>query len=225
MRCKVKITDIETIHEIEGAWSKEDYIELLDRLGFPEAEEAAQEELLELFLMAIGEFESHEAAEIILTYKLAGILTKGQIKNLATEMRDDNVAEEYSDIALHYSLFNINQLLYKAFSSSFPNAKASKVTMGIQFQQNTRVDIGKDNVLKAMSIGLRERNLVRRLFPEQLEGKVEFTEAENIIWEMEQSDDGTISIITSDYWVNEEDFTETEFEGIVHDFEDEYPSI
>lgn len=30
----------------------------------------------------------------------------------------------------------------------------------------------------------------------------------------------TISIITSDYWVNKEDFPETEFEGIIHEFED-----
>ena len=46
------------------------------------------------------------------------------------------------------------------------------------------MEISKEIVLKAMSIGLRERNLVRRLFAEQLEGKVEFPEAENIIWEM-----------------------------------------
>lgn len=83
------------------------------------------------------------------------------------------------------------------------------------------MEISKEIVLKAMSIGLRERNLVRRLFAEQLEGKVEFPEAENIIWEMEKSEDGTISMITSDYWLNEEDFTETEFEGVVHEFEDE----
>ena len=221
MRCSVRITDIATLHEIEGAWTHEDYIGLLDRMGFPEAQEVAPEELLELLFLAVNDFEPHEAAEIILTYKLSDFLTKGQIQNLAVDMLDDNVAEEYSDIALHFPLFNINQLLNKAFSGKFPNTKASKVNLELKFQQGNNVEITKELVLKAICNGLRESNLVRRLFAEQLQGKAEFPEAADIIWEMEQSEDGTISIITSDYWVNEEDFLEAEFEGVVHEFEEE----
>ena len=43
MRCSVKITGIATIHEIEGAWSNEDYMELLERMGFSEIEEETPE--------------------------------------------------------------------------------------------------------------------------------------------------------------------------------------
>jgi hypothetical protein len=221
MRCSLKIKDIETIHEIDGVWTKKDYIELLDRMSFPEAEEVDPEELLELLFMAMSDLEPNEAAEIMLEYKLSDTLTKGQIQNLAVDMIDNNVAEDYSDIALHYTLFNINQLLNKAFNGKFPNTKASKVILEIKFQQGNNVEIDKEIVLKALCNGLRERNLVRRLFAEQLQGKVEFPEAEDIIWEMEQSEDGTISIITSDYWLNEEDFLDTEFEGTVHEFENE----
>lgn len=52
--------------------------------------------------MAISDFEPHEATELVLGYKLSDYLTKGQIKNLSLDMIDDNVAEDYSDIALHY---------------------------------------------------------------------------------------------------------------------------
>ncbi len=220
MQCSVKVTDISTIHEIDGAWTNQDYIEILDSMGFPEAEKTAPEELLELLFLAINDYEPDEAAQIILTYKLSDKLTKGQIQNLAQDMMDDDVAEDYSDIALHYPLFNVNQLLNKAFNGKFPNTKASKVALVIKLHQNNNLEISKETVLKAICIGLSERNLVRRLFTQQLQGKVKFPEAEDIIWEMEQFEDGAISIITSDYWVNDEDLIKYEFEGIINEFED-----
>ena len=134
-------------------------------------------------------------------------------------MIDGKVAEDYSDITLHYPLFNINQLLNKAFNGKFPNTKASVLKLEIRFHQSYNVEISKEIVLKAICNGLSDRNLIKRLFAEQLSGKSEFPEAENIIWELEQSENGTISIITSDYWVNEEDLLNTEFEEIIHEFE------
>jgi hypothetical protein len=220
MRCSVKIIDIATIHEIGGSWTNKDYLELLDLMGFPEAEEIPPEEMLDFLFLALSDVEPHEAAEVLLTYKLSGLLTKGQIKNLALDMIDDDVAEDYSDIALHYPLFNINELLNKAFNGKFPNTKASRLNLEIKFQQGSGLEINKELVLKAICNGLSDRNLVKRLFTEQLQGKVKFPEAEHILWEMEQSEDGTISIITSDYWVNEEDFVNTEFEGVLHWYED-----
>jgi hypothetical protein len=136
-------------------------------------------------------------------------------------MIDDKVAEDYSDIALHYQLFNINQLLNKAFNGKFPDTKASLVKLEIAFHQSFHEEIGKEIVLKAISNGLSDRNLIKRLFADQLAGKLEFHEAENIIWEIEQSENGTISMITSDYWINEEDFLNDTFEGIIHEFENE----
>ena len=48
------------------------------------------------------------------------------LKNLSNEMIEDNQAEEYPDIAFHFPLFAINQLLNKAYNGKFPNAKATK---------------------------------------------------------------------------------------------------
>ena len=84
-----------------------------------------------------------------------------------------------------------------------------------------KVKITKEIVLKALSNGLNEQNLIKRIFDEQLAGKVEFLEAENIIWIMEKLEGGNISITTSDYWINEEDFLSNEFEGIINEFEQE----
>lgn len=221
IRCSVKVTELATIHEIDGAWSDQDYIELLDRMNFPDAEKNAPEELRELLFMAISDFEPHEAAEIILSYKLSNHLSRGQIQNLAVEMIEDKVAEEYSDIALHYALFNINQLLNKAYNGRFPDTKASRLKLEFEFHHNKKIEPTKEIVLKAICNGLDERNLIKRLFPEQLAGEAEFPETEHIIWKLEESDDGTISIITSDYWINEEDLLSYEFEGVIHEFEHE----
>ena len=221
MKCSVNVIDITTIKEIDGFWTNEDYIALLDRLDFPDADKVAAEELQEMLFMAITDYKPEEAAEIVLTYKFSDKLNSGQINNLSHEMIEDSVTEEFADISLHYPLFNINRLLYKAFNGKFPNTKASLISLNISFPPNQKVKITKEIVLKAISNGLNEQNLIKRIFDEQLAGKVEFLEAENIIWIMEKLEGGNISITTSDYWINEEDFLSNEFEGIINEFEQE----
>ena len=221
MKCSVNVIDITTIKEIDGFWTNEDYIALLDRLDFPDADKVAVEELQEMLFMAITDYKPEEAAEIVLTYKFSDKLNSGQINNLSHEMIEDSVTEEFADISLHYPLFNINRLLYKAFNGKFPNTKASLISLNISFPPNQKVKITKEIVLKALSNGLNEQNLIKRIFDEQLAGKVEFLEAENIIWIMEKLEGGNISITTSDYWINEEDFLSNEFEGIIKEFEQE----
>lgn len=221
MKCKVIINEIKTINYIEGAWTSQDYIALLDAFNFPDAEGSSNDELLELLYLAINDFEPDEAAEIILQYKLSDQLSEGQIKNLAHEMIEDNVAEEYSDIALHHQLFDINQLLHKAYNGTFPNAKASKINFELTFLSQDTAEIDKELVLKALNYGLSDRNLIKRLFEEQLTGKVEFSEAEHIIWQLKSLGNHVFSLITSDYWLNKEDFLTDEFDGVIHEFEEE----
>lgn len=221
MRCSVKVLEIRSIIEIDGVWSDKDYVELLDRMNFPDAETSAAEELRELLFMAINDFEPEEAAEIILSYKLSNVLGKGQIQNLSNEMMDDKVAEEYSDIALHYPLFNVNQLLYKAYNGTFPNTKATTLNLVIELHGGTKQELNKELVLKALANGMGNNNLIKRLFAKQLSGELEFVEAEHIIWEMKQAENDSISIITSDYWINDEDLINDEFEGIIHEFEND----
>ncbi len=221
MKCSVNVTDITTIDEIDGFWTNEDYIELLDLLDFPDAKNVATEELQEMLFMAITDYKPEEAAEIILSYKFSDILSKGQIENLSHEMLEDSVTEEFADISLHYPLFNINRLLYNAFNGKFPNTKASLINLEVKFPPNQKVKITKEIVLKAICNGLNKNNLVNRIFEDQLAGKVEFLEADNIIWLMEQLGDGSISITTSDYWINEEDFLSNQFEATINEFDKE----
>jgi hypothetical protein len=52
---------------VEGYWSDEDYIQLLEKFNFPDA--ATAEKRIYQAGKAISDYEPNEAAEILLAYK------------------------------------------------------------------------------------------------------------------------------------------------------------
>jgi hypothetical protein len=211
----VKINSVKTIDELQGAWSNTDFTELLKRFGYDDAEKLNQNELKDYLFMAIADFEPTDAAAFVLDYKLSEVLTDGQIDNLSHEMLREKVSENYSDISIHKTLFNINQLLFKAYNGKFPNAKANIVEFEIKEAQNDGTEITKEITLKALRIGLSESNLINRLFKEQLESDTPFPEAEGIIWDLQPKGNGVYRMTTSEKWLSKEDFTNLEYECIV----------
>ena len=214
MNFTLKIKDIKSINEIQGYWTNDDYINLLEEFDFPDAKNSNPSELRELLEMAINDFEPHESAEILLRYKLHDKLSSSQIRNLSHEMAEDNEAEDNPDIALHYPLFNINQLLYKSYKGRFPNSKATKMEIELSFKGDAEITITKELVLKLISKGLSDKSPLIRLFENQLNGKERFSDAEKVIWELHNKGQNEYTIITSDYWINKEDVMEHEFSGL-----------
>ena len=217
MNFTIKLKKIRTIEKIEGYWKNEDYINLLELFDYPDATSIPEAELFDMLSMAISDFEPDEAAEIVLTYKLKGVLKEGQIKNLSQEMLDDKVAEEYPNISLHYPLFSINQLLYEAYNGKFPKTLASVLDIELSFA--SKLDITKEIVLRTISDLLSEKSLLKRLFNEQLDSEKELNDAEGIIWDLKPIGENIYQLISSDYWLNEEDFEIEEYSGELSDDE------
>ena len=215
MKYFVKINSVKTIDEIEGSWNNADYTELLKRFGFTDAEKIKPNELREYLFMAISDFEPSEAAAILLDYKLSEVLTEGQIDNLSNDMLREKVSENYSDMFAHKFLFNINQLLYKAYNGKFPHTKATFVEFEMKEEHEEETEITKELILKALRPGLTDSNLINRLFSEQLEGNAPFPEAEDIIWELHSRPNFQYSITASEKWLKQEDFSDLEFESNV----------
>ena len=213
MKFTIKLKKIRTIEKIEGYWKKEDYINLLELFDYSDATSIPEEELFDMLSMAISDFEPDEAAETVLTYKLKSILKEGQIKNLSHEMLEDKVAEEYPNISLHYPLFNINQLLYEAYNGKFPKTLASILEIELSFVSN--IDITKEIVLRTISDLLSEKSLLKRLFNEQLDSEKELNDAEGIIWDLKPMGENIYQLISSDYWLNKEDFEIEEYSGVL----------
>ena len=211
MKFTIKLKKIRTINKIEGYWKKEDFINLLEFFDYSDAASIPEAELFDMLSMAISDFEPDEAAEIVLKYKLKSVLKEGQIKNLSQEMLEDKVAEEYPNISLHYPLFNINQLLYEAYNGKFPNTLASVIEIELTFASN--LDITKEIVIRTISDLLSKKSLLKRLFNEQLDSEKELNDAEDIIWDLKPMGENTYQIISSDYWLNDEDFEKEEYSG------------
>ena len=217
MNFTIRLKKIRTIEKIEGYWKREDYIKLLDLFDYTDAASLSDSELFDMLLMAICDFEPEDAAEIILTYKLSSVLKAGQIKNLSQEMLEDKVAEEYPNITLHYPLFSINQLLYEAYNGKFPKTLASVVDIELYF--SGKVDVTKEIVLRTISDLLTEKSLLKRLFDEQLDSEIEIKDAESIIWELKPIGENNYQLVSSDYWLNKEDFEKDEYSGALREEE------
>ena len=214
MKYNIKINSIKTIDEIQGYWSTDDYLQLLEKYNFPDAGTAKKETLHELLLMAITDFEPKEAAIIVLTHKLGDLLTEGQIEQISNDMLVDTVCEEYPEIALQYALYNCNQLLYKAFNGTFPSANATIIDCAITpIVGSPAIKITKEMLLKLFSNGLSDRNILKRLFSEQMNENADFPEAEGIVWNLESKDLVNFSVTTSANLLKDEDFPALEFEG------------
>lgn len=215
MKIQVAIKSFKTVNEVDDYWTVEDYTKLLSEFNF-EAESTDINELKELLYMGITDVEPHEAAEICLSYKLGEILTEGQIQNIALEMLKDRVAEEYRDTSLHYDLFNINQLLYKAYNGKFPNTEATIIEFSLSSSEGNFLDPEfdiKEILIKSIKGGLKESSLVKRLYHRQLDAEVEFTDLKNIIWRFKKNSDKDFEILTSRYLMEKNDFEFSEFES------------
>lgn len=220
MKLKINITEIKTVNELDFYWKSEDYINLLKEFNFPDAEKSNKAEQLDLLCMAITDFEPNESAQILLSYKLSEELNEGQIHSLSHEMIKDKVAEEYPEPALHFDLFNINQLLRKAYNGTFPNTEASIIDMVISPITDSDIEIDKEVLIKALGAGLKANNLIKRLFDEQINGNELFTDAAKTIWKTIKIKDNNYQLITSKYWVDKDDFQSYEYETEIVFFEE-----
>lgn len=211
------INSVKTVEEFKDAWTNADYIKLLELFGFPDAKDSKPEELKDLLFMAISDFDGPEAAAILLDYKLSEHLNEGQIGQMSHDMLLDKISEEYSDISLHHELFNINQLLHKAYNGTFPSAKATV----IEFEITPNKDVNKEVVLKVLDKTLANNNVIKRLYSDQLAGKEAFLEADNIVWELEATGDNSYTLKTSEYWISRDEFKDAEFDATIALFEEE----
>jgi len=215
MKYKVEIQNIEIVDEIANYWTNEDYVYLLEKFEFADAQTIKPENLLEYLKMAISDFEPKDAAKILLEYKLSEDLTEGQIDQISNDMLLDKVCEEYPVIALHAKLFHINQLLFKAYNGTFPNAKASIIDCSFEaIDAKEETKITKEMALVLLNNGLSGSNLIKRLFEAQLNQEVPFPDAEGIVWYLESEDNVNFKLTTSEYWISREDIKASEAEGV-----------
>ena len=222
MKYNVEIKNIEIVDEIENYWTNEDYINLLEKFEFPDAKSIKPENLGEYLQMAVSDFEPKDAALILLEYKLSDDLNEGQLHQISNDMLLDKACEEYPEIGLHAKLFHINQLLFKAYNGTFPNAKASIIDCSFEaIDSKDETKITKEMALVLLNDGLSGSNLIKRLFDAQMIQTVPFPEADSILWYLETEDNMNFRLTTSEYWISREDIVGSEYEAVFKEVETE----
>ncbi|MFD1552506.1 hypothetical protein DNU06_14470 [Putridiphycobacter roseus] len=213
MNYTVSLNSIKTTDNISGFWTTTDYKNLLEACEIDDMDGLSDNDIQEVLFMALTELDTVEAAKILLTYKFADRLNKGQIEQMAHDMIVEDLSQEYADISFHFALFEINQLLYKAFNGKFPHSKASIIEFEVKQNDKSITTFNKSSLLKLLRPGLSEHSVLRRLFDNSLASTAEFVEAENIIWQLEQTETLGFKLTTSKYWLDGEDFILDEFEA------------
>lgn len=155
--------------------------------------------------MALQELEADEAAELVLHYKLGNELTKGQVQNLAQEILNEKLWEEYTDINLHKELFDCSVLLNCAFPRILPETEAIKCVIEVASKnRDSLTNINKTTLTRLLAKGMDDHAVVNRLFDDQVNGTA-FPEAEGIIWHfetVEAADNISITVYSSNYWLH-----------------------
>ncbi|WP_373513308.1 hypothetical protein [Persicitalea sp.] len=210
-KIKLQVENVahEYLSEIPDTWQKEDYLKILEEFGFADADALPDKELAEMTLMAITDEEPNQAAENLMGLYLADDLNEGQMSQIASDMQLDKIFEEYPEIRLHHRLFSINQLLRKAYNGKFPDGQAVKITFTLTDTEGTFTspdDITSEVILKALEKAMPDNSIVKRLYPDQLEGKKELADADAIVWQRkvtQSSDKYGVEIVSSDYWLGD----------------------
>lgn len=207
MNVHLKIQAFETLDSIPDYWNLQDYQALLERCEIDDYQQMSFAEAEAMLFMALTDKDADEAARIILEYKFSNQLRAGQIEQMSHEMLEDCLPEEHANISLHYCLFNINELLNRAFENKFPEAKATRIKFQLKVDVSTSSTLSKETILKAFALCFTDGQIITRLYDDQLRGEVAFAEADSILWEMQSHGDHVYSVITSRYWIEREDFS------------------
>jgi len=218
---KIRIDAVSTMNQIDDYWTKQDYANLLKDFDYEDAESVNSSELEEMLFMAMTDYEPSEAAAVILKYKMSDKLNENQIQSISHEMIEDKVAEEYPEPEFHYDLFNINQLLYRAFNGTFPNTEATLLKFEVIENDGVDISSNKEILAKIIAGSLGDRSIIKRLFAGQLDGSEAFDDAHKFIWRISSTDNKNYEILTSRYWIEKEDIPSMEYEVSVNMHEED----
>lgn len=200
------------VHEIPEAWNTKNFLSLLELIDFEGANSIPEEELKEMTAMALSDLEPNQAAEVLLELKFGDRLSKGQRSNLAEELKDDRLWEEYAEISFHKELFNISCMLNWAFPKVFSVPDIVKLRLSIVSENSDSAknleNPSKSFIARLLNDGMDEHNIMFRLFDDKLISNA-FPVSEHIIWEFfetgfsAENHSNELTIYTSLNWIDE----------------------
>jgi hypothetical protein len=214
LKYNVTVSNIKKVNELSGFWTEEKLRGLLAAFEVDGLEDIPAAEVKDYLSMAMSDLEPPESAQLVLRSLFSEEeLTDGQVEQISHDMLEDKIVEEYPAIEFHERLFYANQLLYKGYNGKFPNTFASIIDCTITPMKANGPKLDEAAAIQVLSSGLKGHCVISRLLEDQLSGKEPFPTAPHVLWTFESKGENVYQIITSDYWISEEDIGTFEFEG------------
>ena len=214
MKYQCSIANIKSSHKVEGFWGDKRITDLLELFEAGDCSGMSEGEKKEMLQMGITDNKPEEAAEIVLNYIFKDRLNERQTHQMAHDMLEEDLSQEYPEIAYHHELFQINQLLFEAYNGKFPNSTVSIVSIEIDELKELK-PYSNSRILNILSGALSENSVLCRLYEDQLKENVEFKDANSIVWKNENTAPGKYTIVTSSYWLDRDDFELSEYEVVI----------
>lgn len=180
------IEELKAAHDLPQMWAADHFRQLLQALEFEDIGEIETADLPEMALMALQDLKPEDAAEEVLNLLLGDRLNAGIRHNLAHEMKERRLWEEYGDIHCHAGLFLAAVLLHRAFPKTYPQAEIGRLILTVTAQNAPATKMLATEptagfVARLLAAGMDDHSILNRLYAPQLSGQA-FPEAAAIVW-------------------------------------------
>ncbi|NQV98190.1 MAG: hypothetical protein HQ483_00695 [Rhodospirillales bacterium] len=206
----VRVLHFSNLLEIEGARKTEDFAALLEAMEYGDLTGMSDDEIREMCIMSLQDLEPVDAAYLVLKHDLGDLLRDGQIRNVAGEMIDEKMWEEYANSSLHERFFNAGSLLYAAFPQEFPKPDAVRVALEVSATNGgakrlLAQSLSEPFLVRLLADGMDDNAVLHRLYGDQITGK-SFPNADEVVWivrpEVTSEETLKIEVISSGYWLD-----------------------
>lgn len=203
----ILIMELKAVHDIPEIWTADRYRQLLQAAEFDDIDDVDPADLAEMTVMALQDMKPEKAAEIILSVLVRG-LSVGLRQNLAHEMKEQHMWEEFAHPEHHAALFASGVLLNQAFPKLYPHPDIARLIAKVTAENATAagqlVAPTPAVAVRLIAAGMNEHSTLRRLYASQLaDGR--FAEAASIIWQLQVrnqiADSADWVIYSSWYWL------------------------
>lgn len=213
---RVRLLSFSNLLEIEGARTADSFAGLLDAMDYGDASGMSDDEMREMCLMSLQDLDPVEAAYVVLKHDMADVLRDGQARNLAGEMLDEKLWEEYADSRLHERFFTSGSLLYSAFPRDFPKPDAVHAQIEVTAENTDAREqlaspLHESFLVRLLADGMDSNAILHRLYGKELTG-TSFPNADEVVWivrtEVISEQAMNIGVISSGYWLDALEDTE-----------------
>lgn len=183
----VLIMELKAVYDIPEIWTADLYRQLLQAAEFEEIDEIEPADLPDMAVMALQDMKPEKAAETALAV-LASDLSSGVRQNLAHEMKEQRMWEQFGNPEHHAAIFATAVFLNRAFPKIYSRPEIARLIVQITASNPAAAEhLGTPTptlAARLVAAGMDDHSTLHRLYGPQLaDGR--FPEAASIIWQVQ----------------------------------------